>query len=331
MSDNVKTIHVPAKGAPEIDVSEGKPWDLFPTLFILALIGIGISISSTLVMYGFFLDHKVTDTALTFKDYVKTVDLKNTLVLGATQAAGTIVALILVFLFAWKKQGITISDYLGLKMPRLRDFFIWLGLLFLFMVGIKFLSAFIQQDKNSSDFAVNLVKGSQHFWVIFATVAIAAPLLEEFVMRGFLFQGLLHAKLTDVASVILTGAVSYAIFIQIKTILSVDEGWLGALALILALAALLYFAIFWFYRKFQNKRVLGAVGTVLLTSVFWSLLHTQYGWFNLVAIGGLGILFGMARIYTGSIYVPIFLHAAQNGLAILAVSAMLGQKAAGAG
>ena len=56
-------------------------------------------------------------------------------------------------------------------------------------------------------------------------------------------------------------------------------------------------------------------GTIALTAALWTVLHSQYGAFE---IGGLflyGILLGTARHLTGTLIVPVVLHALSNAWA----------------
>jgi membrane protease YdiL (CAAX protease family) len=57
---------------------------------------------------------------------------------------------------------------------------------------------------------------------------------------------------------------------------------------------------------------LGAVGAVALTSLGWTALHTQYDLIDLSDLFLMGLLLGYARIRTGSLYIPIGMHALNN-------------------
>jgi membrane protease YdiL (CAAX protease family) len=61
--------------------------------------------------------------------------------------------------------------------------------------------------------------------------------------------------------------------------------------------------------------VLGSAGAILLTAVAWAIIHLQYGVFEIGMIFILGIMLGMARYYSGSLLVPLFLHSLNNLLA----------------
>jgi membrane protease YdiL (CAAX protease family) len=75
------------------------------------------------------------------------------------------------------------------------------------------------------------------------------------------------------------------------------------------------------FRAFRPTR-LGMSGTLLLTSVCFSLMHAmQYSWYGVAQIFCLALLLGLARERTGSVLTPIAIHTTQNTLASLLVLA----------
>lgn len=56
-------------------------------------------------------------------------------------------------------------------------------------------------------------------------------------------------------------------------------------------------------------------GAVLVTSALWAALHTQYDAVGLTVVFCVGALFGIARLRTGSLIVPLALHMIENSLA----------------
>lgn len=56
-------------------------------------------------------------------------------------------------------------------------------------------------------------------------------------------------------------------------------------------------------------------GTLLLTSAFWAILHLQYPPVIIAYIFCLGLVLGLAREKTGNLWVPVWMHALNNGLA----------------
>jgi membrane protease YdiL (CAAX protease family) len=57
---------------------------------------------------------------------------------------------------------------------------------------------------------------------------------------------------------------------------------------------------------------MGVVGAILLTSASWAIIHMQYGWFEIISIFFIGIVFAVAQLKTKSLYVPIAMHMFMN-------------------
>ena len=62
------------------------------------------------------------------------------------------------------------------------------------------------------------------------------------------------------------------------------------------------------------RRRFGAVAAVVASALVFGLIHVQYDWPVWVVIDGL--LFGAARVGSGSIYVPMLLHCLGNAYAV---------------
>lgn len=72
-----------------------------------------------------------------------------------------------------------------------------------------------------------------------------------------------------------------------------------------------------------SESKLGVTGTILLTTVLWTAMHAQYQAFDLGQVFVLGILLGVARHRSGSLVVPVTMHAFVNMLACLQVAFIL--------
>jgi hypothetical protein len=60
---------------------------------------------------------------------------------------------------------------------------------------------------------------------------------------------------------------------------------------------------------------IGVVGAILVTSASWAIIHMQYGWFEIISIFFIGIIFAIAQLKTKSLYVPIAMHMFMNLMA----------------
>jgi membrane protease YdiL (CAAX protease family) len=93
--------------------------------------------------------------------------------------------------------------------------------------------------------------------------------------------------------------------------------WPLWLALVVA-APLFEEALFrgFLFTGFQAS-ALGSAGTIIVTSLLWAAIHLQYDLYGIATIFAMGVVFGVARVATRSIYVPIALHATANLIATL--------------
>ena len=66
----------------------------------------------------------------------------------------------------------------------------------------------------------------------------------------------------------------------------------------------------------QNSH-LGTAAAIVLSSGLWAIIHLQYGSFEVITLFILGIVLAVSRIASGSLYVPIILHALNNLFAVL--------------
>jgi membrane protease YdiL (CAAX protease family) len=76
------------------------------------------------------------------------------------------------------------------------------------------------------------------------------------------------------------------------------------------------------FEGFRQSR-LGPIGAVGITALAWASLHIQYGIYEIAVIFVLGILFGIVRIKTGSLWSTLIMHAFTNMVALVQVTLYL--------
>jgi membrane protease YdiL (CAAX protease family) len=88
--------------------------------------------------------------------------------------------------------------------------------------------------------------------------------------------------------------------------------WLFWLAVVVA-APLFEEAFFrgFLFKGFASSAV-GVPGAIALTAFLWAAIHLQYDLYGMATIFLLGMLYGLARASTGSLVVPLVLHAVAN-------------------
>lgn len=83
-----------------------------------------------------------------------------------------------------------------------------------------------------------------------------------------------------------------------------------------------------FFRSFllqglRNSR-LGTSGAIVLTSLAWAFLHSQYSSAEITEVFVFGVILGVARMRTGSVYTSIAMHATANLLTLIQVASTIG-------
>jgi uncharacterized protein len=73
------------------------------------------------------------------------------------------------------------------------------------------------------------------------------------------------------------------------------------------------------YQGFRHS-FLKTTGAIAISAVLWALIHQQYNWVDITGVFVFGLVLGLARQRTGTIYVPIAMHALNNFLALLQVA-----------
>jgi uncharacterized protein len=83
-----------------------------------------------------------------------------------------------------------------------------------------------------------------------------------------------------------------------------------------------------FFRGFlfvglKQSRI-GSVGAILLTSLAWAALHIQYDFYGMATVLVLGIVLGIVRLKTGSLWSTLMMHAAWNLASMISVALYVG-------
>jgi membrane protease YdiL (CAAX protease family) len=68
-----------------------------------------------------------------------------------------------------------------------------------------------------------------------------------------------------------------------------------------------------------QKSKVGAAGAIILTALPWALLHIQYQIFQILMIFVLGIILGVVRHKTGSLWSSLIIHALNNLIAMVQI------------
>jgi membrane protease YdiL (CAAX protease family) len=170
-----------------------------------------------------------------------------------------------VVILAIRRTGWPVAAYLGLdRKPGAREVVFCLACVALMLVGSDLLS-WLSGRELLPPFMTKVYESARDpgaIALVLVAVAVAAPLGEEIMFRGFLFRGWAASRL-------------------------------------------------------------GAAGTIVLTSVIWAAIHTQYDWFGMAQIFCLGLLFGWVRWRSGSTALTMLMHAVTNVAATIETAVII--------
>ena len=127
---------------------------------------------------------------------------------GRWQGAGVIVATLPTIAVLWvaiRMARREFADYLALNWPTGREVLRAFGIMTLVVLAEGFAAAFVGVQKPVTDFEV-VVGGPTGMLTLLIGFCIAGPILEEFVVRGFMFRGWSRSFLGPIGAIVLTSA-----------------------------------------------------------------------------------------------------------------------------
>lgn len=166
-------------------------------------------------------------------------------------------AAVAVLWVATRKLDRDFSEYLALNWPRPRQLLLAFAVTAVLLIAEAHFQAFV--DADTSWIAPSLkVYGRAGLLIFLIAGCLAAPIMEEFIFRGFLFRG-----------------------------------WSQSFA--------------------------GPTGAIVLTSVIWALIHTQYDWSGQFCIFVSGLVLGYLRWRSNSTWLTVIVHSTINIVVLFSI------------
>jgi uncharacterized protein len=126
-------------------------------------------------------------------------------ILSVSTIISNIIGIILVIFFTKLRHGPPIAEYLGLRRIRLKSIFYSLfavTVLIILSDGLSFiLKRPLSEQSNINDYNTSIIPA-----LLWVAVVVFAPVFEELLFRGFLFEGLKRSKIGTIGTIILTAA-----------------------------------------------------------------------------------------------------------------------------
>jgi membrane protease YdiL (CAAX protease family) len=128
---------------------------------------------------------------------------------GRWQGAFLIAAALPTIAVLWvaiRMAGREFAEYLALNWPRRRELLRALGIMAIVVLAESFVASFVGAQKPATDFYL-VVGGTGGLLILLIGGCIAGPIVEEFVVRGFMFRGWSQSFLGPIGAIVLTSAV----------------------------------------------------------------------------------------------------------------------------
>ena len=236
-------------------------WGFWPT------VGFGLAFGAVYLFIGTLVGIVFIIAIMTSQPNLDLSDLTNRLYdyIGLISSIGTLFTAIagvgLTVIFVKARRNITITEYLGLKKIGWKTVLTLVGITIALLAVLGLLSYLFKINDN--EFDLQLYQTSIWPPLLWMALVIFAPVSEEILFRGFLFQGFRYSRL-------------------------------------------------------------GAVGTVILMALVWSVLHIQYDIFGIATIFTLGLVLGLVRLKTNSLWSPLLMHGLWNLVATVQLALTAG-------
>ncbi|MBM3837908.1 MAG: HAD-IA family hydrolase [Verrucomicrobia bacterium] len=185
-----------------------EPWGFWASLGLTLVIGVGVILTQVAITFAWLFVAGLLGQRAALEGIES-----NGLFLAVATCATAPVAIGLAWVFAAARRTLPVSDYLGLKPVTGRALFRWSLALGAVMVASDGLTSLLGRPI-VPEFMRDAYQTAGFAPLLWLAVIVAAPLGEETLFRGFLFQGLAHSRIGGWGAILLTSAVWAAIHLQ---------------------------------------------------------------------------------------------------------------------
>jgi len=192
--------------------SAKRPWGALATVgFTVLILAVVVVVQTVLAIP--YLVIKVVAAPTTDIEAAATALEKDGLFLGLSEVVAAPAVVGVTILFAWLRKGPPLREYLALRPVGRQTILRWL-LITVVLAGLLDVTAYIAGYPPVPDWMLDVYRSAVFLpLLLFALVAVA-PVLEELVFRGFLFEGLRHSRLGNAGAIVLASLVWAGIHFQ---------------------------------------------------------------------------------------------------------------------
>jgi CAAX protease family protein len=134
-------------------------------------------------------------------------------ILAFTTFVNAFAGILLVYLIIKLRKGHNFKEYIGFNTFKWKTF-LYLILILIFYLWFFNIASIIYNNTVTTEFVVDIYKSNVSWYTVTFVIVIVAPVFEEIIFRGFIFEGILNSKLGKIGAVLITSIIWAVIHIQ---------------------------------------------------------------------------------------------------------------------
>ena len=191
-------------GGTAAETNGGTPWGFFATTGLAAVV-VALSFLVVLLVtigYWFSIALLQPDVDLDHLDAM----LDSDLYLSVATCGFVGVCTLTVLLLARLRRGISVQEYLALRLPTGGSLLLWFGIAIAALVAIDTIPVPAGMD-TFMDSMIEEYRSADYLALYWFAMVVAAPVAEELLVRGFLFRGWMDSRLRETGTILLTSTI----------------------------------------------------------------------------------------------------------------------------
>jgi membrane protease YdiL (CAAX protease family) len=197
----------------KVSIESGKgPWGPLATALFTVLVAAFFTVAQTVIAIPYLILKVARSPHTDILGAARALQTDG-LFFSAPELLGGVAALGVTILIIWLRRGPSLREYLALRPVKRLTVLWWLLWTVLFGVlldGIAYLAGYTE----GPSWLLDIYQSASFLPLLLFSIVVVAPVLEEAVFRGFLFEGIRHSWLGDVGAILLASSVWASVHTQ---------------------------------------------------------------------------------------------------------------------
>lgn len=184
--------------------AESFHWGALATTFWGVFVATVFVVSQGITVFIYLLVTKPTLSSAELQRLAPELKYDGTLLSISTFVAALVICPI-ILVITKLKRGAKVKDYLGLRLPTMREVWRWLLVLIVFLI-LSDVTLILFGQPIVPDFMIRTYTSMKDPWMLWVALLVGAPLIEELFFRGFIIKGLAGSPLRWYGAVLISSA-----------------------------------------------------------------------------------------------------------------------------